>query len=326
MIVASVRSKRSPDGELVVIDRKNKTAIRAATCGYPSLLSALSEWDKAQPALSSVLQQSLPVSEIVPVSQCHFSAPLPRTWQFLDGSAFLEHVRRARAARGATFADELERIPLMYQGISAPLLGPDEDIVFRESNLGIDFEAELAVILKDTPAGISPTEAEQYIALVVLLNDVSLRNLIPEEIGRGFGFVQSKPPSSFAPFALTVDELGDAWKDGRAELEIRSYRNSDLIGQPNSKEMHFSFSELIAHAARTRPLIAGTIIGSGTIANKDETQGTSCLVERRLLEQISTGSMSTPYLQDGEIIRIEAIHKGASLFGQIEQRVQVTAD
>jgi fumarylacetoacetate (FAA) hydrolase len=248
-------------------------------------------------------------------------APLPRSWAFLDGSAFIQHVILVRKARGADLPKDLYTLPLMYQGVSDNLLGPTQAIPLRAHSDGMDFESEVAVITDAIPMGAQAADAEGYIRLVMLCNDVSLRELIPRELETGFGFLHGKPPSAFSPFAVTPDELGEAWRDGRLHLPVTTRLNGELFGEPNAGEMFFSFHQLIEYAATTRPLSAGTIIGSGTVSNRDESVGSSCLAEKRMLEKIKTGSITTPFLNDGDRITISVNHQGVAIFGTIDQIV-----
>jgi fumarylacetoacetate (FAA) hydrolase len=294
------------DGQLVVISKDGTHYAPVPVDLAPSFREALEEWEATVPklrAVASALERgSWPGTR--PVEICTFRAPLPRAWGFLDGSAYLEHVRLARKARGAEPPSDVEQVPLMYQGLSDRFLGPHDRIFVANEEQGLDFEAEVAVITGDVPQGTKAAVAEQYIRCVLLLNDFTLRNLVPPELGRGFGFLQSKPPSSCGPFALTLDELGGAWRDGRLHMRMVSLLNGSLFGEPSTSEMHFSFHELIAHAARTRPLSAGTIIGSGTVANTDRGRGHSCIAEKRAVEQIVTGAPVTPYLVAGDRVEI----------------------
>jgi fumarylacetoacetate (FAA) hydrolase len=252
------------------------------------------------------------------------AAALPRAPQFVDGSAYLAHVERVRKARGAEMPPSFQHDPLMYQAVSDGFLSPTEPIRVADEAWGIDFESEVGVVVDDVPAGVTPAEAAKHIRLVLLINDVSLRNLIPEELAKGFGFLQSKPRSALSPVAVTPDELGDAWKDGKLHLPLVTHLNGKLFGEPNAGvDMQFSFPQLIAHAAKTRPLAAGSIVGSGTIANQDESKGSSCLAEKRVLEIIKEGKPKTPFLKFGDTVRIEMFDKnGASIFGVIEQVVE----
>lgn len=249
---------------------------------------------------------------------------LPRAPQFLDGSAFLAHVERVRKARGAEMPPSFLTDPLMYQAVSDGFLAPTEPIRVASEDYGIDFESEVGVVVDDVPMGVTPQAAEKHIKLVLLINDVSLRNLIPAELGKGFGFLQGKPRSALSPIAVTPDELGDAWKDSKLHLPLVTHLNGKLFGEPNAGvDMQFSFPQLIAHAAKTRPLAAGTIVGSGTIANRDESRGSSCLAERRVLEIIKEGKAHTPFMKFGDRVRIEMFDRnGASIFGAIDQVVE----
>jgi fumarylacetoacetate (FAA) hydrolase len=253
--------------------------------------------------------------------QC--ASPLPRAYQIADGSAYLNHVELVRKARGAEMPESFLIDPLMYQAVSDTIMGPRDPIPVASEEYGIDFEAEVAVIVDDVPMGVTPEEAGQHIKLVMLMNDVTLRNLIPNELAKGFGFFQGKPPSAFTPVAVTSDELGSAWDGGKVALPLVSTLNGKEVGRPNAGvEMQFDFRALIAHAAKTRPLAAGAIVGSGTISNKDRNAGISCLAERRMIETIDNGKPSTPFMKYGDIIRIEMNDKeGRSIFGAIEQKV-----
>ena len=254
------------------------------------------------------------------------ASPLPRAYQWADGSAYVNHVELVRKARGAEMPDNFWTNPLMYQGGSDSFLAPNDDIVVNDVAYGVDFEAEVAVITDDVPMGVSIQDAEQHIQLLLLVNDVSLRNLIPDELAKGFGFFQSKPSSSFSPVVITLDEIEKYWKDARVHLPLRSHLNGKLFGKPNAGvDMTFSFAELIAHAAKTRPLCAGTIIGSGTVSNLDRSQGSSCIAEKRMLEIIAGGKAATPFMAAGDVIRIEMLdEQNQSLFGAIEQTVRIS--
>jgi fumarylacetoacetate (FAA) hydrolase len=254
------------------------------------------------------------------------TAPLPRAYQWLDGSAYLSHVERVRRARGAEMPPEFRIDPLMYQGCSDPFLSPREAIVAADEAWGLDFEAEVAVITDEVPMGITPLAATTHIKLVLLVNDISLRNLISAELPKGFGFVHGKPPNSASPVAVTLDALGSNWQENKLNLPLTSYVNGKLFGQPNAgSDMQFDFAVLIAHAAKTRPLCAGTIIGSGTVSNHDATRGFSCIVEQRMQEIIEDGAPVTPFLRAGDHVCIEMHERdGQSIFGAIEQAV-VTA-
>lgn len=258
-----------------------------------------------------------------PCAEERFAAPLPRAYEWIDGSAYLNHILLVRRARGAEPPATLETDPLVYQGGSGRLLGPRDDLLLADSTWGLDFEAEVCVILGDTPRGTRADAAEPYVRLILLANDVTLRNLVPAELAKGFGFFVSKPATAFSPFAVTPDELGDAWRGGRVHLPLRSYLNGQLCGDPDAgSEMHFSFFDLIEHVTRTRDLTAGTLLGSGTVSNRDPLRGVSCLAERRTREVLERGEAVTPFLQSGDRVRIEMLDEtGRSVFGAIDQTV-----
>ncbi len=313
---------KSADGQLALVDLASATAVLVPDALCPNLRSAIENWGESHSKLFELHQQLLrgDCAKVLALNDLSFRSPLPRTWAFLDGSSYLEHVRRVRKSRAAEPPADLETNPLMYQGLSDCYFDPKQDLVLIDEKWGFDLEAELAVVVDDVPLGVKPEQAEKHIKLIMLLNDISLRELIPAELAKGFGFLQGKPSSSFAPFALTLDELGSAWRDGKAHLSMECRINDKLLGKLDTGEMHFSFPELIAHAAKTRKLSAGTIIGSGTVSNKDESRGVGCLVEKRVLEIINSGKASTPYLKAGNVVRIEAFNNEHSLFGAIEQR------
>ena len=311
------------DGTLVVVDR---TLARAVTVPdiAPTLQAALDDWKHIAPRLEQVStdlhggrleSQSLDMEAL--------AAPLPRAYQWLDGSAYLTHVERVRRARNAKMPPGFRTDPLMYQGMSDGFLGARDPIHVADISWGADFEAEVAVITDDVPEGID-LEAEAHICLLMLVNDVSLRRLIPEELSKGFGFLQGKPASSCSPVAVTPDELGSAWHDAKVHLELTVHLNNDLFGHPNAGEdMQFSYAELIAHAARTRRLGAGTIIGAGTVSNVDLTRGYACVLERRLVERVETGESSTHFLRYGDRVHIAMLDReGHSIFGAIDQTVE----
>ncbi|RMG40001.1 MAG: FAA hydrolase family protein [Candidatus Dadabacteria bacterium] len=311
------------DGHAVLVSGDN-TKVALLPDGLSTLQLILDNWDKLLPQLEEIDQKFSEGAweDIRDSNEVKFLAPLPRAYAFLDGSAFIQHILLVRKARGAEPPENLYTVPLMYQGASDCFLAPKEDIPLIDEEYGLDFEAELAVVVGDVPQGINAGQADKYIRLFVILNDISLRNLIPADIKTGFGFLHGKPNSSMAPFAVTVDELGDYWKDGRVHLDMVTHLNGKLFGHPNAGEMHFSFYELIAHAARTRPLTAGTIIGSGTVSNKDPQVGSSCLAEKRMLEKIESGEITTPFLKSGDRIEIEMVKDNHSLFGKISQKVR----
>jgi fumarylacetoacetate (FAA) hydrolase len=312
------------DGTLVVVSHDGRTCM-AAPGVAPTLQAALDDWERARPGLEAVAAQ-LDGGALAgqPADPALFAAPLPRAYEWLDASAFLSHVRLARQARGAELPRDLLTDPLVYQGGSGTLLGARDPLLCLDPAFGLDFEAEIGVLLDDVPLGTDPAGAASAVRLVCLLNDVSLRNLIPGELAKGFGFVQSKPSTAFAPFVVTPDELGTAWRDGRLHLRVRCLLNGELMGDCEAGEMHFSFFELISHVATTRRLTAGTILGSGTVSNEDPARGVSCLVEKRMREALETRDARTPYLQPGDTIRIEVLDGlGKSVFGALEQKVVI---
>jgi len=313
----------SRDGRLVVVRRDNAVYAPADSIA-PNLQAALDDWDRTEPLLRR-LAADLEAGKVdsLPVEPEKFHAPLPRAYEWVDGSAYLNHVILVRKARGAEPPPTLREDPLVYQGGSGHFLGPTEDIPLPDPDWGLDFESEVGVILGDTPRGTKASEAGQYVRLLVLVNDVTLRNLIPSELAKGFGFFQGKPATAFGPFAITPDELGDAWKDGRVHLPLRTIYNGELVGDPEAgPEMHFSFFDLIEHICKTRSFTAGTILGSGTVSNEDRARGISCLAERRMIETIETGAPRTPFMKVGDTVEIEMLDRqGRSLFGRIQQRV-----
>jgi fumarylacetoacetate (FAA) hydrolase len=251
------------------------------------------------------------------------AAPLPRAFEFVDGSAYLPHVERVRRARGAEVPESFYTDPLMYQATSAGFLGPRDPVAVVSEEYGIDFESEIIVVTDDVPMAVTAEQAEASIQLIGLINDVSLRNLIPAELAKGFGFLQSKPRSALSPVLVTPDELGEHWQGSKLSLALHSTLNGAFFGNPEAGvDMQFNFAQLVAHAARTRPLTAGTIVGSGTIANEDTGKGASCLAEIRMLEIIADGKPSTPFMKFGDTIRIEMFDlEGDSIFGAIEQKI-----
>ena len=311
------------DGQLVVVDSLMQR-YETATAIAPTLQAALDNWDSCAAPLQALFEQ-LESGEIkgqsFAANAC--ASPLPRAFHWADGSAYVNHVELVRKARNAEMPASFWTDPLIYQGGSDAFLGPCEDIAMADTSWGIDFEAEVAVIVDDVPMGVSPENARDHIKLVMLVNDVSLRNLIPGELAKGFGFYQAKPSSAFSPVAVTPDALGDAWDGAKLHLPLRAILNDKLIGQPNAGvDMTFDFGQLIAHAAKTRPLCAGTIIGSGTVSNLDRSNGSCCLAEVRMLEIIANGSASTDFMQFGDRIQIDMHdHSGQSIFGEINQQV-----
>lgn len=314
----------SRDGQLIVVARDLKTACIADGIA-PTLQRALDDWGFIAPQLEalSVQLNAGKAANSFEFDPTRCMAPLPRAFQWADGSSYVNHVELVRKARNAEMPDSFWHDPLMYQGGSDDFIGPCDDIVLASAEWGIDFESEVAVITGDVPMGVRVNHAGEYIRLLMLVNDVSLRHLIPAELAKGFGFFQSKPASSFSPVAVTPDELGDAWQDGKVHLSLRSVWNGNLVGQPNAGvDMVFSFPQLITHLCKTRRARAGTIIGSGTVSNKDAGKGYSCIAEKRALEMIATGAPVTDFMQFGDSIRIEMLDKnGKSIFGAIDQSV-----
>jgi len=311
------------DGDLVVVSQDNKKFVKISHLAK-TLQEAMENWQTIEKELKKVyaeLNQGI-LQDAQLVSEEAFHSPLPRAYQWLDGSAYIQHIILVRKARGADAPEKLKTVPLMYQGGSDSFLAPREDIPYIHSDYGLDFEGEIGIVTGDVPMGTKADQAEQYIKLLVLINDVSLRGLIPDELAMGFGFMQSKPSSAFSPFAITLDELGVAWKDGRVHLPLRCDLNGEWFGDPDAGVMHFSFNQLIEHAARTRDLSAGTIIGSGTVSNEDIARGSSCLAEKRMLEKINTGKITTRFMQPGDHIKIfMQDQQGKNLFGTIHQKV-----
>jgi fumarylacetoacetate (FAA) hydrolase len=312
------------DGTLIVVDRNLSRAVAVPEIA-PSLRAAIERWDETERPLAEIAHrlETGAMAETFALDLDALGAPLPRAAQFLDGSGYLNHIELARRARGDSLPETLETEPLMYQGCSEPLLGAREPIRLENEDWGLDFEAETAAITDDVPMGVPAAAAGRHIKLLMLLNDISLRRLIPAELATGFGFVHGKPPSAFSPVALSPDELGPAWDDARLHGRIVSTLNGTRFGDPDTGvEMQFGFPALIAHAARTRPLGAGTIIGSGTVSNSDRTRGSSCILERRMIEKLENGKASSAFMAVGDRIRIEWHDSaGGSPFGAIDQTV-----
>lgn len=313
---------KSQTGELVVVSDDGATGAIVNQDSYSSLLEALSSWKNAKPYLQTIYDdlKNGSAKNIVKLSDQKLLAPIPKTYALLDGSAFIQHIVLVRKARGAELPKDLHDIPLMYQGLSDNLLGPTDPIPLADESYGLDFEGEFCVVVDEVPMGTVASDADKHIKLLLLMNDVSLRGLIPRELETGFGFFHGKPASAFAPFALTPDELGDSWKDGRVYLELSCDFNGQKFGRANGSEMHFSFYDLIEHAAKTRSLSAGTIIGSGTVSNKDTSVGSSCIAEKRTLEQITMGEITTPFMKPGDLIEMEALLNDRSVFGKLQQK------
>ncbi len=313
------------DGTLVVVSRDLARAVRADGIA-PTLQRALEDWSNTAPRLNALAQQ-LEAGDVDGAFDLDVSAlasPLPRAYEFVDGSAYLPHVERVRRARGAEVPESFYTDPLMYQATSAGFLGPRDPVRVVSEDYGIDLEAEIVVITDDVPMAATPEQAAGHIQLVGLVNDVSLRNLIPGELAKGFGFLQSKPRSALSPVFVTPDELGDAWQGNKLHLPLVTHVNGEWFGAPEAGvDMQFDFAQLVAHAAKTRPLSAGTIVGSGTIANQDTSKGASCFAEKRTVEALEHGKPLTPFLSFGDTVRIEMRDaQGESIFGAIEQRIE----
>jgi fumarylacetoacetate (FAA) hydrolase len=314
----ATRDNGTPDGELLVVSPDGSCALPAS--GWPNLLVAITDWAATERELAA-LADRLANGAGDPLDLSTLRAPLPRTWQWLDGSVFQTHADLMQVAFG-TDPIETDK-PLMYQGLSHRFYGPTEPVPFRSEADGIDFEGEFAVIVDAVPMGATPAEALDHIKLVGQVNDWSLRALAVPEMKTGFGFIQAKPACSMAPFAATLDELGDAWRDGRVCLDLAVDWNGERFGTANGREMAYGFHELVAHAAATRELAAGTIVGSGTVANAAYAEvGSSCISERRAIEIIADGKPSTAFMRFGDTVRMEALTgDGRAVFGAIEQTV-----
>ena len=330
MKLATLKDGR--DGRLVVVSRDLARCASAENVA-PTLQAALDSWTTARPELESIAAE-LESGGGDGFDETTCASPLPRAYQWADGSAYVNHVELVRKARGAEMPDSFWTEPLMYQGGSDSFLGPRDNIPVAELAWGIDFEAEVTVITDDVPMGVTAADAVAHIQLIMLVNDVSLRGLIPGELAKGFGFFQSKPSSAFSPVAVTPDELGDSWKNAKVHLPLLSFLNEQAFGRPEAgTDMTFDFGQLVAHAAKSRPLCAGTIVGSGTVSNKldggpgkpiaDGGAGYSCIAEIRTIETINDGKPTTPFMQFGDRIRIEMRDQNdASIFGTIDQIVE----
>ena len=314
----------SQDGHLVIVSQDNTRCVSVGDIA-PCLQKALDHWQEVAPKLEAkyqALNRGFVEGEFT-VDENQFHSPLPRAYQWIDGSAFIEHIKLVRKARKAPLPETLTSIPLLYQGGSDTFLAPRQDIPLIDEAHGLDFESEVAVITDFVPQGTTPEEALNHIKLFMLCNDVSLRGLIPQELSMGFGFFISKPSSAFSPFALTSEELGDAWQKGRVHLPLETTFNGQAFGNPVGDEMFFHFGQLISYATTTRSLGAGTILGSGTFSNEDINKGSSCLAEKRMREKIQTGQITTPFMKDGDRIEISMHNKkGQNLFGTILQKVR----
>ncbi len=313
------------DGTLIVVSRDLSRAVRASGIA-DTLQRALEDWSNVAPRLNALSERlnAGGADAAFELDMAALAAPLPRAYEFVDGSAYLPHVERVRRARGADVPQSFYTDPLMYQAVSAGFYGPRDPVLVTSVDYGIDLEAEVIVVTDDVPMAVSHADAAAHIQLIGLVNDVSLRNLIPNELGKGFGFVQSKPRSALSPVFVTPDELGDAWRENKLHLPLLTHINGAWFGAPEAGvDMQFDFAQLIAHAAKTRPLSAGTIVGSGTVANQDTSLGASCFAEKRTVETLETGAPITPFMAFGDVVRIEMLDRdGRSVFGAIEQTIR----
>ena len=320
MKLASRRHGR--DGSLIVVSRDGRR-VASASHIVPHLQAALDEWPRFEPELQrrfEALESGLLPGQ--PIADVELTAPLPRAYEWIDGSAFIQHILLVRKARGVQPPDTLKTEPLVYQGASGCLLGPSDDFSLGEERFVLDFEAEVCAILGDTPRGTRAADASAHVRLLMLANDWTYRSLVSPELAKGFGFFVSKPATAFSPFAITPDELGGAYRDGRVHHRLQTRLNGSLIGDPDAGEMHFSFFDLVSHITQTRSLTAGTIIGSGTVSNVDPARGASCIAELRARELIANGNASTPFLRVGDHVEI-SLHDaaGRNVFGTISERV-----
>lgn len=307
---------------MLVVSRDGRRVASASHIA-PHLQAALDEWPRVEPelrrrfdALDSGLLPGQPIAEV------ELSAPLPRAYEWIDGSAFINHILLVRKARGVQPPQTLRSDPLVYQGASGCLLGPTDDFSLGDEGFGLDFEAEICAVLSDTPRGTRAADAAPHVRLLMLANDWTFRNLVSPELAKGFGFFVAKPATAFSPFAVSPDELGEAYREGRVHLPLQTRLNGALLGDPDAGEMHFSFFDLLAHVTQTRALTAGTILGSGTVSNADPARGVSCLAELRAREMIATGNATTPFLRAGDRVEIAMFDSlGRNVFGTIAERV-----
>lgn len=323
MKLASYNNGRR-DGQLMLVSRDLTKTVAVPAIAH-TMQQLLDGWDLLKPQLQELydaLNEGM-FDNAQAFDEAKCLSPLPRAYQWADGSAYVNHVELVRKARGAEMPETFWTDPLVYQGGSDSFIAPKADIKMASEDWGIDFESEIAVITDDVPMGVSSDNAAKHIKLLMLVNDVSLRNLIPGELAKGFGFFQSKPSSSFSPVAVTPDELGVRWEDSKVHLPLITYLNGELFGRPNAGvDMTFNFSQLVSHVAKTRPLGAGAIIGSGTISNYDRSAGSSCLAEKRMLEVIAEGKATTPFMRFGDTVRIEMLDDNdVTIFGSIDQKV-----
>jgi fumarylacetoacetate (FAA) hydrolase len=318
----ATRRNGTRDGELVVVARSGDSCASARAIA-PSLQAALDSWPRAEPSLRALSEElAAGRADAEPLVMAELLAPLPRAYEWVDGSAFLSHVRLVRRARGAAPPPTLETDPLVYQGGSGRLMSATEDFALSDPAFGLDFEGEVAALLADVPERLRADDAGDRILLFTLVNDWTLRELVAPELAKGFGFFNSKPASSLSPFAVTPDELGPAYRDGRVHLPLTVRLNGNVVGDPDAGAMHFSFFDLIEHIAKTRSFVAGTLLGSGTISNDDPARGISCLAERRAREMLEHGATRTPFLAEGDRIEIEMRDaSGWNVFGTLSSRV-----
>ncbi len=322
MKLASLKQGR--DGRLVVVSKDLGAYVPAGDVA-PTMQAALDNWAECEGRLR-MIYDDLEAGKLdaSPFDPAACDAPLPRAYHWVDGSAYVTHVELVRKARGAELPDSFWTDPLVYMGASDAFIGPHDDIEVESEDWGIDFEAEVAVITDDVPAGVTVENARDHIKLLAILNDVSLRNLIPAELGKQFGFYQSKPWTAFSPVFVTPDELGDAWDGTRLHLPLHAILNGTTVGSPNAGvDMTFDFAQLINHVAKSRSLMAGTVIGGGTVSNKGSKEGSCCLAEVRCLETISDGKPSTPFMSFGDRVEIDMFDaEGKTIFGRIDQVVK----
>ncbi|RTR36756.1 FAA hydrolase family protein [Shewanella canadensis] len=323
MKLASYNNGRR-DGQLMLVSKDLSKAVAVPAIAH-TMQQLLDTWELLQPQLQELyeaLNDGL-IDSAVDFDEAQCLSPLPRAYQWADGSAYVNHVELVRKARGAQMPETFWTDPLVYQGGSDCFIAPKADIPLASEEWGIDFESEIAVVTDDVPMGVTTQNAEKHIKLLMLVNDVSLRNLIPGELAKGFGFYQAKPSSSFSPVAVTPEELGARWEDSKVHLPLITHLNESLFGRPNAGvDMTFNFSQLVSHVAKTRPLGAGAIIGSGTISNYDRSAGSSCLAETRMLETIAEGKPSTSFMKFGDRVRIEMLDDNQqTIFGSIDQQV-----
>ena len=313
------------DGTLIVVSRDLTKAVRATGIA-PTLQRALEDWSNVAPRLNALFEalNAGSAEGAFDLAMGDLAAPMPRAYEFVDGSAYLPHVERVRRARGAEVPESFYVDPLMYQAVSAGFYGPRDAVKVVSEDYGIDLEAEVVIVTDDVPMAVTPAQAAGHIQLVGLVNDVSLRGLIPPELAKGFGFLQSKPRSALSPVFVTPDELGAAWQGNKVHRPMLTHINGTWFGAPEAGvDMQFDFAQLVAHAAKTRPLSAGTIVGSGTVANEDTSLGASCFAEQRTVETLRDGKPSTPFMKFGDTVRIEMLDAdGQSIFGAIEQKIE----